>query len=75
MQTLDKALDVVMEFPLETRVSLIEILKKRTVEDIRSRIADNAKKARVAFHKGELPIGSVEDFLKSIRDEDELQRS
>ncbi len=69
MLTLDSAIDIAMELPIEKRLSLVEIVKKRTIEDIRVKIADDAAKSRQAFHDGKLPVGSVDDFIREIKGE------
>ncbi len=69
MLTLDSAIDIAMELPIEKRLSLIEIIKKRTIDDIRSKIANDASESRRAFYDGTLPIGSVDDFIRDINGE------
>ncbi len=69
MLTLDNAIDLAMELPIEKRLSLLEIVKKRTIDDIRSKIADDAAESRQAFYDGKLSVGSVDDLIKEIRGE------
>lgn len=72
MPTIDEALDMAMELPLETRLSLINILRKRTTEDIRNKIADDAEKTKLALFAGELIVGSVDDFLSDVNGDSDI---
>ncbi len=40
MQNLDTVIDQAMSLPYDTRLALIEIVRKRTIEEERSRIAE-----------------------------------
>lgn len=70
MITFDQALDYAMELPIEKRLSFVEILKKRTMDDIRSQIAEEADESRRAFHSDKLSVGTVEDLISTIEGED-----
>lgn len=65
METLDEVMDHAMQLPLEARLCLIEVVRRRTFEEIREQMAADAVEARRAFRAGELPIGTVDDFLKA----------
>lgn len=47
----------------------MEVVKKRTLDDIRSKIADDAAESRHAFYDGKLSVGSVDDLIREIKRE------
>ena len=49
MITLDQALDVVMQLEYEQKELLLDILRKRQIEERREEIAQNAREAIQAF--------------------------
>ena len=63
MITLDQALDVVMQLGHEQKEMLLEILRKRQIEERREEIAQNAEEAIRAFHAGELKSETADQPL------------
>jgi len=63
MVTLDQALDTVMQLSNEEREMLIEILRRRRIEEQREEIAASAHEAIEAFHAGKLKAETVEELL------------
>ncbi|MBS4028610.1 MAG: hypothetical protein KGZ58_08225 [Ignavibacteriales bacterium] len=66
MVTLDFALNTAMQLPAEQKEMLVEILQKRRIEERRKEIAQNAKEAREAFHRGELKEETLEEALERL---------
>jgi hypothetical protein len=65
MPTLDKILDEVMLLDHDSREMLIEIIRKRQVEDRRDEISRNGRKARKELIQGKLkPISAAEAIKK-----------
>jgi len=52
MSTLDKALDCAMELDFEAREMLIDILRKRQIEQGRERLAREAEETMAEYHTG-----------------------
>lgn len=71
MQHLDNVIDQAMSLPYDTRLTLIDIIKKRTVEEERSRIAEQARMAEQKFASGMMVSGSAEDLALYLESDDE----
>jgi hypothetical protein len=67
MPTLDQALDIVLQLPLEQQTMLIEIVHRRQIEARRAEIAANAQQAIDAFHQGQLPAQSADTVITELR--------
>lgn len=52
--TIDKVLDEIMQLDFSSREMLIDIVRKRQVEERRKEIARNARKAKAEFKRGKL---------------------
>jgi hypothetical protein len=61
-----KALEIIESFPEEQRESLLDIAKRRLVEERRDRIARSIKEAREELRRGECRRGSVDDLLREL---------
>jgi ABC-type Fe3+-citrate transport system substrate-binding protein len=74
--TLDQAIDTVMQLSFEQREMLIEIIRRRDIENRRKEIAKEAQESMAAFHAGELkpqPSGEViTELRKSLVKADEV---
>ena len=68
MVTLEEALNTVNQLPLEQREMLIEIIKNQMIEASREEIAQNAKEAITAFHRGELKAQPLEDIIFELQE-------
>jgi hypothetical protein len=64
--TFDHFLDEFFQLSLEDQEMLLEILKKRTIEQKRMRIAREAKEALREHQKGLTKKGTVEDLMKDL---------
>jgi hypothetical protein len=72
--TLDKALDTIMELPLEQQEMLLDIVRRRHIERRRQEIARDAEESLAAFRTGQLrPQSSIEVIveLRQVLDEGE----
>jgi len=66
MITLDQALDSAMQLPFYERELLIEILRKRAVEERRNEIALKVKEAQASYDAGKLQSTSTEQILNEL---------
>jgi len=67
MVTLEQALDIVMQLPLEQREMLIDLIHKRHIESRREEIARDARVAIASFHAGQLKAQPVEEIILELR--------
>lgn len=68
MSTLDMVLDKANELSFQEREMLLEILRKRQIEERRDEIAKNAAKAKDDFHSGKLtPYTDVDTMLRGLQ--------
>ena len=58
-----KALEVLESLPEEQRESLIDIIRKRLIEERRDRLAQNIKKAKQEYKQGQVKRGTVDDLM------------
>ncbi len=66
MFTLDKVLDDIMQLDYSTREMLLDILKKRQIEERRKEIAANARKAKSDFKRGKLKARSAKEVIRHL---------
>jgi len=64
--TLDGLLDEFARLSLEDQEMLVDILKKRIVEQKRMRIVREAREAMREYRKGLTKTGTVEDLIKDL---------
>ncbi len=64
--TFDEALDIIESFPEEQRESIIEIAKRRLIEERRERLVQTVKEAREEYARGEVRQGTVDDLIREI---------
>jgi len=60
------ALDVVGSLPEYQQEDLIKIVRNRLIEHRRNSIAENIKKAKGDYTRGEVKKGTVNDLMKEI---------
>jgi hypothetical protein len=65
--TLDKALDTIMQLPLEQQDMLIEIWYKRRIETRRQEIAKDAQDTIAAFRSGQYKPQPVTRIIAELR--------
>lgn len=63
MVTLDKALDVVMELSMDERELLLDIVRRRQIEERRAEIAAGAREARELLKAGKLKPEPLDEVL------------
>jgi hypothetical protein len=64
--TFQKALEIIESLPEEQRESLMDIVKRRLIEERRDRLAQSIKKAREEYKRGEIKKGSVDDLMGEL---------
>jgi len=62
--TFQDALDVVESLPEHQQEDLIDIVRRRIIEHRRDLLAENIKKAKQEFARGEVKRGSADDLMK-----------
>jgi hypothetical protein len=72
---MDAILDQAMALPYEARLDLIEILKKRTIEEERIRIAEECRTVEQEYAAGRLKSGTVQDLMHYLENDDFLDGS
>lgn len=65
--TLDQAIDVAMQLPLEQREILLDVIRRRDIEARRQEIARDAEESLAAFRAGELKPQSADEVIRELR--------
>ena len=68
MTTLEQALNTVSQLPIEQQEMLIEIIQNRLIENRRQEIAEDAEKAILSFHKGELKPQTADEVIAELQE-------
>ena len=63
---LDQILDEIASLSLDEQEMLVDILKKRHIEQKRLRIAREVREAQREYQKGLTKRGTVEDLIKDL---------
>lgn len=64
--TFDNVIEIIESLPEEQRESLIEIVKKRLIEEKRNRLAQSIKEAKEEYMRGEVSQGTVDDLMREL---------
>lgn len=64
--TFQKALDIVESLPGYQQEDLINIVRRRLIEQRRNLLADSIKEAKEEYARGEVKRGSVDDLMKEL---------
>ncbi|MFZ3063855.1 MAG: hypothetical protein WA277_01040 [Nitrospirota bacterium] len=64
--TFDNVIEIIESLPEEQRESLIEIVKKRIIEERRNRLAQSIKEAKEEYLRGEIKQGTVDDLMREL---------
>jgi hypothetical protein len=64
--TFNEALEIIESLPEEQREDLLEVVKKRLIEERRGKLAQNIAEARDEYARGEGKRGSVDDLLREL---------
>ncbi len=65
--TFSDILDKVEKLPTNQQETLIDLVRKRLVEERRNEIAENASETLKAFRAGKANHGSVDDLKKALK--------
>ena len=71
MQDIDTILDQAMSLPYEARLDLIKIIKKRTMEEERIRIAEECRIVEHEYANGQLKNGTIQDLIYYLENDDD----
>jgi hypothetical protein len=64
--TFQEVLDIVESLPDYQQEDLIDIIRRRLIEQRRDVLADNIKEAREEYARGEIIKGTEDDLLKEL---------
>ena len=64
--TFQKALEIIESLPEEQRESLMDIVKRRLIEERRDRLALSIKEAREEYKRGKIRTGTVDDLMNEL---------
>jgi hypothetical protein len=64
--TFQKALEIIESLPAEQRESLIEVVRRRLIEERRDRLAQSIQEAREEYKRGETKRGTVDDLMHEL---------
>jgi len=64
--TFQEVLDIVQSLPEYQQEDLIDIIRRRLIEQRRDKLADTIREAREEFARGEVKKGSVDDLIKEL---------
>jgi hypothetical protein len=64
--TFQEALDMIESLPESQQEDLIDLIRRRLVEQKRQKIAKCIRKARKEYAKGKVKRGSVDDLMKEL---------
>lgn len=65
-KTFQKALEIIESLPEEQRESLMDIVKRRLVDERRDRLAQSIKEAREEYKHGRISKGTVDDLMNEL---------
>jgi uncharacterized membrane protein len=65
-KTFDEALEIIESFPEDQRESIIEIARRRLIEERREKLAQTVMVAREEYARGEIRSGTVDDLIREI---------
>ena len=64
--TFDEALELVESLPEEQRETLVEIIKRRLIEERKNKLAKSIKQAREELASGKIRKGNLEDLMREL---------
>ena len=67
MVILEDAILIVNQLSIEQREMLLEIVKNQMIKSCREEIAQDAKEAIAAFHRGELKPQPIEEIISELQ--------
>ena len=64
--TFQEVLDIVESLPEYQQEDLVDIIRRRLIEQRRDRLADRIREAREEYARGEVKKGTVDDLMKEF---------
>jgi hypothetical protein len=64
--TFQQALEMIEALPPEQREDLIELVRRRLIEERRERLARSISEARQEFERGETKRGTVDELMREL---------
>jgi len=64
--TFQEVLDIVESLPEYQQEDLIDIIRRRLIEQRRDGLANNIREAREEYARGEVRKGTVDDLMKEL---------
>ena len=64
--TFQEVLDIVESLPEYQQEDLVDIIRRRLVEQRRDRLANSIREAREEYARGEVKRGTVDDLMKEL---------
>jgi len=64
--TFQEVLDIVESLPEYQQEDLVDIIRRRLIEQRRDRLADSIEEARGEYARGEVKKGTVDDLMKEL---------
>jgi hypothetical protein len=64
--TFQDVLDIVESLPEYQQEDLVDIIRRRLIEQRRERLADSIREAREEYARGEVKKGTVDDLMKEL---------
>jgi hypothetical protein len=64
--TFQEALDIVESLPEHQQEDLVDIIRRRLIEQRRDRLAGSIKESREEYAQGEVKKGTVDDLIKEL---------
>jgi hypothetical protein len=64
--TFQEVLDIVESLPEYQQEDLVDIIRRRLIEQRRDRLADSIREAREEYAGGEVKRGTVDDLMKEL---------
>ena len=64
--TFQEVLDIVESLPEYQQEDLVDIIRRRLIEQRRDRLANSIREAREEYARGEVKKGTVDDLMKEL---------
>jgi hypothetical protein len=64
--TFQEVLDIVESLPEYQQEDLVDIIRRRLIEQRRDRLADSIREAKEEYARGEVKRGTVDDLMKEL---------
>ncbi len=64
--TFNDILEIIESLPEDQKESLIEVVRRRLIEERRDRLAQSIKKAKEEYARGEVKRGTVDDLMHEL---------